>query len=72
MNNTTPTRPYCDYSFFLFSKLYDAQFKPEYEIDLQYEDVCTEFGKYCDSEFNDDKINEYDCIVDYLKSIDTK
>jgi hypothetical protein len=56
----------------LFSKLYDAKFKPEYEIDLQYEDICTEFGKYCDSEFNDDKINEYDCIVDYLKSIDTK
>lgn len=61
--------PYCLYSFFLFSQLYNVVIKPDYEYDLLYGDVCREFGKYCNSEFNDDNEPEYECIVNYLNSI---
>jgi len=76
MSKTPLDSPYCLYSFFLFSQLYNEMIKPKYEFDpmcqILYRDICNEFGKYCDSEFNDDTIKEYYCIVDYLKSIDTK
>lgn len=73
MSKTPLDSPYCLYSFFLFNNLYNEMIKPKYEYDpvchLLYRDICKEFEKYCDSEFNDDTIKEYYCIVDYLKSI---
>jgi hypothetical protein len=44
----------------------------EIEYDLLYEVVCDEYGKYCDSKYNDPNNPEYECIVEYLYSIDTK
>ena len=61
--------PCCDYSFFLFSKLHDWIVKSELDYDLLYELQCREFGKYCDSEFNDPEVPENECIIKYLYSI---
>ena len=74
MNNTPfIDSPYCLYSFFLFNHLYNEYIKPEYKYSPNtYKNICREYGNYCDSDYNNDNRNEYDCIVDYLKSIDTK
>jgi hypothetical protein len=72
MTKTTRERPYCTYSFFLFSNLYNVVIPNEIEYDLLYEVVCDEYGKYCDSKYNDPNNPEYECIVEYLYSIDTK
>jgi hypothetical protein len=74
MNNKAPIdSPYCLYSFFLFNQLYNDFVNPDYKYSQNtYKNICKEFGKYCDSEFNDENLAEYECIVDYLKSIDTK
>jgi hypothetical protein len=72
MNNTSLNRPYCDYSFFLFSNLYNAVIPNEIEYDELYGIVCDEYGKYCDSKYNDPNQPEYECMLEYLYSIDTK
>ncbi len=69
MNNITRERVYCDYSFFLFTNLYNVVVKSELEYDKLYQIVCDEYGKYCDSEYNDENENEYECILEYLYSI---
>lgn len=69
MTKTTREYPYCNYSFFLFSKLFDVIIPNEHEYDLLYADVCTHYGKYCDSEYNDPNQPEYGCMVEYLYSI---
>lgn len=69
MSNTPLDSPYCLYSFFLFSQLYNDFVNPDYKYSQNtYKNICNEFGKYCDSEFNDENLPEYECIVDYLKS----
>jgi hypothetical protein len=65
----TMESPFCTYSFFLFSKLYDIAFNPIVPYDYLYEDVCREYGKYCDSAYNDETIVEYECMVNYLQSL---
>lgn len=62
-------RPSCTYSFFLFSKLFDVVIPNEHEYDLLYADVCTHYGKYCDSEYNNPNKPEYECMLQYLNSI---
>ena len=62
-------RVYCDYSFFLFTNLYNVVIKPTEEYDVLYHKVCDEYGKYCDSEYNDENKSEYECIENYLQSI---
>lgn len=69
MTKTTREWPYCTYSFFLFTNLYNVVIKPTEEYDLLYEVICDEYGKYCDSEFNDENHPEYECILEYLYSI---
>ena len=66
MKKQPRNRPFCDYSFFLFSNLYNVSFKPTKEYDLLFEDVCKEFNRYCDSKYNDEKKPEYECMVEYL------
>lgn len=69
MEKITYEFPYCTYSFFLFSKLYDVTFNPIYPYDYLYRDVGIEYGKYCDSEYNDPDKPEYECMENYLHSI---
>lgn len=69
MTKTTHEPPFCTYSFFLFSKLYDVIIPNQHAYDLLYYDVCTEYGKYCDSEYDNPNKPEYECMVQYLHSI---
>jgi len=62
-------RVYCDYSFFLLVMLYNEIIKPTEEYDILYHKICDEYGKYCDSDYNDPDQPEYECIVNYLQSI---
>lgn len=69
MKDISRERVYCDYSFFLFTMLYKVVIKPESEYDVLYHEICDEYGKYCDSEYNDEDESEYECILEYLYSI---
>ena len=55
------------YSFFLFSKLFEAVHGvSDEEYDLLYERIKGAFDEYADSRFNNPQRNEYDCILDFL------
>lgn len=56
------------YTFYLFSKLFDAYFKKEYEYDLMYEDLCQFFIWYQLSHHSEQSKGEYECILDFFKA----
>jgi hypothetical protein len=56
-----------NYSFFLFTQLYNAIVGIQYEYDLLYEDVKKLFYDYLLSSFNDCNKPEYECMVAFLK-----
>jgi len=55
-----------DYHFYLFTKLYDAIIGAEIEYDLMFELLVDLHKEYETSHFNDGKLPEYDCIVNFL------
>lgn len=57
-----------NYSLFLFSKLNDLMFNPQYEYDRQYDDLVVLFQEYQQSEFNKPDADEYTCMVSFLES----
>lgn len=63
LNHTT-----MNYSLFLFSKLNDLMFNPQYEYDRQYDDLVVLFQEYQQSEFNKPDADEYTCMVSFLES----
>jgi hypothetical protein len=59
------------YSIYLFSnllKFYDDDFK-SLTYHLQYEQAYFKYMEFYNSQFNISTKNEYDCIINYLKSI---
>jgi hypothetical protein len=57
-----------NYSFYLFSKLFDAIIGHEYEYDLMYRDIKNLYTFYQMSYYNDMDQDEYSCM--YLFFID--
>lgn len=55
-----------NYSFFLFTQLYNEIVGIQYEYDLLFEDLNLLFDQYNDSSFNDENQPEYECIVSFL------
>ena len=56
-----------NYSFFLFTQLYNEIVGIQYEYDLLFEDLQKLFSQYEASHYNDPNIHEYECMVYYLK-----
>jgi len=57
-----------NYSFFLFSKLYDATYPNELPYDQLFVDLQELYLDYQESIYNDPDKGEYECIVDFLNS----
>jgi len=47
-----------NYSFYLFTKLFDTVINIEYEYDLMFNDLSEWFNKYESSIYNDEKIKK--------------
>ena len=56
-----------DYSFYLFSKLFDVFIKQDYEYDLMYQDISNLFFLYKHSKYNNENVGEYECITGFFK-----
>lgn len=56
-----------NYSFFLFTKLFDVIIDVNYEYDALFEDLQTLYEGYQVSSFNDPNKGEYECMVEYLQ-----
>lgn len=69
MKDISRERVYCDYSFFLFTLLYDIVIMSDLDYCELYGVICDEYGKYCDSNFNNPEETENECIIKYLYSI---
>jgi hypothetical protein len=57
-----------DYSFYLFSKLFDAIIGHEYEYDLMFEDIKNLYKSYEISTYNNESLPEYECMVNFFKN----
>jgi len=44
-------------------------FEVDYSLDTIWEEACSYYDKFLDSEFNKESESEYDCIAKYVKSI---
>ena len=55
-----------DYSFYLFTKLYDVIIGEEEEYDIMFENLMGLYEEYSGSEFNEPSLPEYDCMVKFL------
>lgn len=55
-----------DYSFYLFTKLYDVIIGTQIEYDILFELLVDLHKEYEMSHFNDGRLSEYDCIVNFL------
>jgi hypothetical protein len=54
------------YSFYLFGKLFDAFYGIDCAYDILFEEVLRMYEDYVKSEYNDEFIGEYECMVNYL------
>jgi hypothetical protein len=61
-----------NYSFFLFTKLYDIIIGEQYEYDSMFDDLKGLYREYDASEFNDSTIDEYQCMTNFLTNKKTK
>ena len=61
-----------NYSFFLFTQLYNEIVGIQYEYDLLFEDLIKLYSEYDSSSFNDGDKPEYECIVAFLKHNEKK
>jgi len=55
-----------DYSFYLFSKLYDLHTQDERPYDEIFVDLCKLYEEFRHSEYNDYTKPTYECIVRFL------
>ena len=55
-----------NYSFFLFTQLYNAYVGIVYEYDLLFEDLLILYSKYEDSSYNNPDKGEYECMENFL------
>jgi hypothetical protein len=55
-----------NYSFYLFSKLFDVVINLECEYDVMYEFINDLFNDFEFSKYNNNKSGEYECIVKFL------
>ena len=60
-----------NYSFFLFSKLWDIEYDQNgddgMEYDIAYPLVLADYKMFIDSDWNDDNRSEYECVVEFLE-----
>lgn len=57
------------YSFYLFCRLREVILPSELEYDLQFESDIELYNQYFVSQYNDENIGEYQCIVNYINSL---
>jgi hypothetical protein len=57
-----------NYSFYLFSKLFDVIIGHEYEYDLMFQDITNLYKLYEISTHNDENLPEYECMVNFLRN----
>ena len=58
-----------NYSFFLFSKLYESvNGISEEPYDLLFSEIAQAYSKYVSSSYNDSYEPEYECMLNFLKS----
>ena len=55
-----------NYSFFLFSKLFDVYHETQMPYDLLFGEVCRMYEDYENSKYNKPNKGEYECMCDYL------
>lgn len=55
-----------NYSFFLFSKLYDLYFPSEIPYDILHTEVCQSYEDFIASPYNVEDKSEHDCMINYL------
>jgi hypothetical protein len=55
-----------NYSFYLFSKLFDQYHTIEAPYDRLFEEIQGAYMLFLESEFNDGNKPEYECMLDYL------
>ena len=55
-----------NYSFYLFSKLFDVIIRHEYEYDLMFRDITNLYKTYEMSTYIDEDLPEYDCMTNFL------
>lgn len=55
-----------NYSFFLFSKLYDIHIEINYEYDYMFEDLTDLYKDYDESNYNDPNEDEYTCMQNFF------
>lgn len=58
-----------NYSFFLFSKLFDVHFPSEEPYDVQFDLLVPLYNFYEASEYNDTYKGEHECIVDFMSNV---
>lgn len=56
-----------NYQFFLFTQLYNEVIGIQYEYDILFGDIKNLYYEYLISDFNDDELPEYECMVAFLK-----
>lgn len=61
-----------NYNFYLFVNLRIAILPNEIEYDLQYQNDTSLYEIYNNSNFNDEKLPEYECIVNFLQDLKIK
>lgn len=61
-----------NYNFYLFVNLRIAILPNETEYDIQYGNDLALYEIYNTSNFNDEKLAEYECIVNFLQDLKTK
>lgn len=57
-----------NYNKFLFAMLIKDMIASDLEYDMLYDIAIREYKYFEDSDFNDENISEYDCIVAYIKA----
>lgn len=61
-----------NYQFFLFTQLYNEIIGIQYEYDILFGDIKNLYYEYLISDFNDDELPEYECMVNFLKHNEKK
>ena len=55
-----------NYSFYLFSKLFDVYHPNETSYDELFGEVCTAYDLFIESALNDGNKPEYECMCNFL------
>jgi hypothetical protein len=55
-----------NYSFYLFTKLFDCYHTIDAPYDRLFEELQEAYYMYCNSDFNNGNKPEYECMCDYL------